>query len=343
MKILITGNLGYVGSVLPTILKKKVKSIVGYDIGYFKDCLVEEFTDFVDEQILGDIRFFDEQILKNIDCVVHLAALSNDPLGEFDPKITQEINHLASVNLAKLSKKNNVKKFIFISTQSIYGISRANEDLDEYTSQKNPVTEYAKTKFEAEKEIMKMNDKNFNVVSLRPATVFGYSPRFRSDIVYNNLLCSAYTESEIIIKSDGTPIRPVLHINDLCDVIIKSIFTKNNNIYGNCFNVGYPGGNFTVNQIAQYAANVVGNCEIIYSKNPSADERTYSISFKRLKKEFHGINLTPNLEIKGKEIINIFKKINFKEKFVNKELTVRLTKLKKLIELKKIDSNLTIF
>ena len=172
-------------------------------------------------QIKKDIRDINEDDLKNINTIIHLSALSNDPLGEFNSKITKEINYEATINLANLAKKNEVKRFIYISSQSMYGISNSTSELDEYDSEKNPVTEYAKTKWQAEIELNKLNDRNFSVVSLRPSTVFGMSPRLRCDIVFNNLVASAYTSGNIEIKSDGSPWRPVIHVRDVCVVLLS--------------------------------------------------------------------------------------------------------------------------
>lgn len=339
MKILVTGNLGYVGTVLISHLKKKNIFTIGYDIGYFKNCNLQKIVDNPNEQIIEDIRKLDEKILRNVDCVIHLAALSNDPLGELDPRITREINYESSINLGILAKKYGVKKFIYISTQSLYGISKVKNDLDEYDSIKNPITEYAKTKYEAEQAILQLNDENFKVVSLRPATVFGYSPRFRSDIVFNNLLSVGYCENRIVIKSDGTPIRPIIHIDDLCKIIFECVISNNLKIMGQCFNVGYPGGNFTVNQLAATVKKIIKNCEIEYSKDPPKDERTYSISFNRLKKNFSNLNLNIDLEKRGLEMLYYFDQIDFAKKFKEKK-TIRLEILKKLIKEKKIDKNL---
>jgi nucleoside-diphosphate-sugar epimerase len=341
MKILVTGNLGYVGTILTNIFIENNYSIIGYDIGYFKDCLISKNYKNPNEQIFSDIRKFDEKILKDIDCVVHLASLSNDPLGQLEPKITREVNYKAAVEIAELSKLNNVSKFIYLSTQSLYGISNTNEDLDEYDSKKNPITEYAISKYKAEKEIIQLNSEKFRTISLRPATVFGFSPRFRSDIVYNNLISSAYLEKQILIKSDGKPIRPVVDIQDLCKIIISIIDNNySGEVFGRCFNVGYPGCNYTVSQLAEFASKVVDGSKIVYSKDPPKDERTYSVSFKRLEQSFKNTNLKVDLEKSGLEMIKHFDKINFEEKFKQKELTVRLEKLKNLISEKKVNKNL---
>jgi len=329
-KILITGNLGYIGSVLTNILIEKKFDVVGLDIGFFKDCLLSEEVE-LKNQIIKDILNVDKSDLKDIEVIIHLAALSNDPLGELNPKLTSKINFEGTVKLAQLAKQFGVRRFVYISTLSIYGISTLSEELDEYNSKKNPITVYAKTKYEAEIELFKMVDKNFEIVSLRPSTVFGASPRLRCDIVFNNLLASAFTTKKIIIKSDGSPWRPVVHVRDLCSAIIAAIQAPKELISGKSFNVGIDNGNYTVKHMANIVKEIMPRSEIIFNKNFLADERTYKISFKRILsdlKEFYKPEWS--LEKGGNELIEFFKKINFsKEDFIGYK-TNRIKKLKNI-------------
>ena len=177
MKILVTGNQGYIGSVLVPIILSSGHEVVGYDIGYFKDCLFEPIkTNF--QQIQKDIRKINRLDLQGIEAIIHLAALSNDPLGELVPGLTEEINYSSTIKTAKLAKEMGVKRFIYSSSQSMYGVSNTDDELDEYSSVKNPVTAYAKTKWDAECELNKLNDENFTVVSFRPSTVLEQVPDF---------------------------------------------------------------------------------------------------------------------------------------------------------------------
>ena len=206
VKILVTGNLGYIGSVLVEKLINNGNLITGLDCGFYKDCDLYEYVK-PQKQIIKDIRLVEKSDLNEIEAIIHLAALSNDPLGELIPGITSEINYTSTIKFAKMAKKEGVKKFIYISSQSMYGISKTSEPLDEDNSQKKPITEYAKTKWSAEIKLRELIDKKFIITFLRPATVFGASPRLRSDIVFNNLLGCAFTSGQIDIKSDGSPIR----------------------------------------------------------------------------------------------------------------------------------------
>ena len=183
-RILVTGNIGYIGSVLTDILYEKNYDVVGLDIGYYKDCLIKKPKHSI-SQIISDIRDITKSDLKNFDSIIHLASLSNDPLGEFNPKLTEDINYKSTVKLASIAKDIGVNRFVFVSTQSLYGISKVNEELDEVVGKKKPLTSYDITKWKSEIDLNKLISDKFCVVSYRPSTVFGSSPRFRSDIVFN--------------------------------------------------------------------------------------------------------------------------------------------------------------
>ena len=280
MKILVTGNLGYVGSILVEELSNRNYNVIGYDSGLFKKCNLTDTPFDPKTQILKDIRKVSADDLKGIDAIIHLAALSNDPLGELSHGITEEINLESSYNLASLAKKVGIKRFVFASSLSMYGVSNLDEELEEDFSEKKPVTSYAKTKWEAECKIKKLVDKNFCVSFFRPSTIFGVSPRLRCDIVYNNLISCAYTTGKIEIKSDGSPWRPVVHIRDVCNALICGIEAPEYLVSGEAFNVGIKNGNFTIKDLADAAKKVIPSCEVIYT-NEHLDFRTYKISFKK--------------------------------------------------------------
>ncbi len=339
MRLLVTGNLGYIGSVLTEILIENEIDFVGYDSGYFEKCLLQEVPNNF-KQIKKDIRDIEISDLSNIDTIIHMSALSNDPLGEFNSKITKEINLDATINLAQLAKKSNVGRFIYISSQSMYGISNSNVELDEYDSEKNPVTEYAKTKWLAEIELKKLSSRKFSVVCLRPSTVFGASPRLRCDIVFNNLIASAYTSGKIEIKSDGSPWRPVVHVRDVCNAIISTILAPVEKVEGQAFNVGIDNGNYTVKKLAEVVNKYVKGSEIKFTNEHLHDPRTYKVSFKKILtelKDFYKPKWT--LEKGAKELIDFFNKIDFTEEKFKGPLTNRLKHLSESINTKEIDFN----
>lgn len=332
-KVLVTGNLGYVGSVLVPELQKCRYEVIGFDIGYFKNCLISKiYKNKKIKQIFKDIRKANLNDFKNIDYVVHLAALSNDPLGELKKKNTYEINFNATVNLAKLAKKLGIKKFIYISTQSIYGVSDDHKEIRE-NGRKNPITAYAKSKYLAEKAIKKLKSKKFHILILRPSTVFGPSPRFRSDIIVNNFIGSAIVEKKINILSDGTPWRPVVHINDLCKIIVRSLKLNILPFNGQAVNVGYKDGNFTVLELAKKISKIFKGIEICHSNKPKLDQRTYKVNFDKLYSIFgKNIITVKNFDKQCTKLKNFLIDNNFNKAKFYSYVTNRILRLKKIFK-----------
>jgi len=331
MRILVTGNNGYIGSVLSKLLLEKGYQVVGLDTNYYSET----------EQVNKDIRNISAEDLKDIDVIIHLAALSNDPLGEFDPKITEEINYQATKSLANLAEQAGVKRFIYASSQSIYGISEIDEELDEDNSKKDPLTAYAKTKWNAERELKKLGSDNFTVVCFRPSTVFGPSSNFRADIVFNNLVACTYTTGKIEIKSDGSPWRPVVHIKDVCKAFIAGLEAPKELIANQSFNVGIKNGNYTVKELAQAAQKAVPKSSLVFTGEHGVDARTYKVCFNKILtvlKDYY----KPEWDLTkgGKELVEFFDKIKFTEEMFRGRECNRLAQLKYLVENQKIDENL---
>jgi len=342
MKILVTGNQGYIGSVLVPMLQQKGHEVTGYDIGYYKDCLLYDDQVIV-KQINKDIRDVSISDLENIDAIIHLAALSNDPLGELVPGLTEEINLGGTLLLAELAKKAGVKRFVYSSSQSMYGISTFEGELDEYNSEKNPITSYAITKWDAELALNKLQSEDFIVTSFRPSTVFGASPRLRCDIVFNNLVACAYTTGKIEIKSDGTPNRPVVHVKDVCNSYIAGLTAPKELVAGRAFNVGIPNGNFTVRQLAEAAQRAVPGSELTFTGEHGNDARTYRVSFDRILTELKGYYEPEwDLDKGGKELVDLFKKVDFKEQDFRGKKTTRLAQLSYLQELGHVNNKMRI-
>lgn len=342
MKVLVTGNLGYIGSVLVPTLKNEGHEVIGYDIGYYKDCILYEDNIRI-KQINKDIRDVCADDLIGIDAIIHLAALSNDPLGELSPGLTEEINLMGTLKIAELAKKTGVKRFIYSSSQSMYGISTFQGELDEYDSEKNPITAYAITKWDAEIALNKLQTNDFIVTSFRPSTVFGASPRLRCDIVFNNLVACAYTTGKIEIKSDGTPNRPVVHIKDVCSAYMAGLNAPTELVAGRAFNVGIPNGNFTVRQLAEAAQRAVPGSELTFTGEHGNDSRTYRVSFHRILTELSDYFKPEwDLDRGGKELVDLFKKINFKEEDFRGKKTTRLAQLSYLQQSNKVDSKMRI-
>jgi nucleoside-diphosphate-sugar epimerase len=338
MKIMVTGDRGYIGAVLVSMLKEKGHEVIGYDSGYFLDNLLEYYDeDYF--KITKDIRDVAKEDLNGAEAIIHLAGLSNDPLGEFSPSLTEEINYKGTMRLAELAQKAGISRFVYASSQSMYGISDTSDELDEDDSEKNPVTAYAIAKWNAEQELHKMTSDDFVVTSLRPSTVFGASPRLRCDIVFNNLVACAYTTGKIEIMSDGTPWRPVVHIKDVCSAFIAGLEAPAEIVSRRAFNIGILNGNFTVRDIAEAAQSSVPGSELIFT-GEHTDPRTYKVSFNRILTELKDYyNPEWNLEMGGKDLVKMFDRIGFTENQFRGKDTIRLQQLTYLKEKKEIDES----
>ena len=339
MKLIVTGDQGYIGSILAPMLIKNGYEVVGLDSGFFSDNILENYDNDY-PKITKDLRDISIEDLSNIDGIIHLAGLSNDPLGEFSPQLTKDINHLGTLRLANLAKIAGVSRFVYASSQSMYGVSDIANELDEDNSQKNPVSEYAIAKWAAEQELHSLASKDFIVTSFRPSTVFGASPRLRCDIVFNNLVACAYTTGKIEIMSDGSPWRPIVHIKDVCSAFIAGIEAPASIISGRAFNVGVLNGNFTVKDIAEAAQRAVPGSELIFTGEHS-DPRTYRVSFKRILTELKDYYKPEwNLDRGGRELVDLFDRCGFSEEQFRGRATIRLKQLMYLHHSKSLDDSL---
>lgn len=307
MTILVTGNLGYIGTNTTEYLRNLAFEVIGLDNGFYRNCNISSIKYDI-KTINKDIRDTEISDFSNVDTVVHLAALSNDPVGEIDKSLTLDINYNGAVRVAELAKNSNVQRFVFVSTQSIYGLSVENIELDEDNSIKNPQTAYASSKWLAEQEILSMANETFTTTALRPSTVFGWGPRLRSDIVFNNLLLSGLKHKKINVHSDGTPWRPVVHISDLVRAIEICIKITPEKISGKAFNIGLLGGNFTVKQIAEAAKDCIGRIPISYNTENILDSRSYQVSFRKAQDELN-FRANTNLKSGGTELVTESKKL----------------------------------
>jgi nucleoside-diphosphate-sugar epimerase len=339
LKVLVTGSKGYIGTVLTKTLLNKGYDVIGLDSGYFKNNVLGKL-DEVYHYIEKDVRDININDLNGVESIIHLAGLSNDPLGEFSPSLTEDINFKATKKLAVLAKKAGVSRFVYASSQSMYGISKLDVELDEDNSAKKPITAYAKAKWNGEKFILKLNSSDFSVVCFRPSTVFGASSRLRCDVVFNNLVACAFTTGKIEIKSDGSPWRPVVHVRDVCAAFISGIEAPNSLISGESFNVGIKDGNYTVRQLAEAAQKAVPNSVLTFT-NEHTDPRTYKVSFKKILTRLSSY-YQPEWDLKrgGKELVDFFNETNFTEKDFRSKSTIRLEQLQYLNNNEYFDNSL---
>ena len=323
------------------MLEEKSHEVVGYDIDYYQGTDLYP-TKRTYKQITKDLRHVSLGDVKDMDAVIHLAGLSNDPLGELNPTLTEDINYQAAIKLAELAKEAGVKRFIYSSSQSMYGISQSDGELDEDNSEKNPLTAYAKTKWKAELNLKEMGDSKFIVSCFRPSTVFGASPRLRCDIVFNNLVACAYTTGKIEIKSDGTPWRPVVHVRDVSSAFIAGLEAPEAIVANKSFNVGIPNGNFTVKDLAEAAQKVVPGSTLSFTGEHGSDARTYKVGFRRILTELKDY-FKPEWDLirGGRELIELFQKVHFTEEQFRGPSCIRLMKLNQMIQSNVLDKNLT--
>ena len=342
MRVLVTGNLGYIGTVLAQRLIRMGHEVQGLDIGYFADCIVGDRP--ADPPTWNvDIRDVESKHLDGIDAVVHLAGLSNDPLGALNESLTDAINRDGTLRLLDVARNAGVGRFVYASSQSMYGVAATDAELDEDDSVKNPVTAYARTKWEAEIVIREASSPSFTTVAFRPSTVFGLSPRQRCDIVFNNFVARAFTSGEVLILSDGTPWRPVIHVQDVCSAFEAGLFADPEIVSGRAFNVGIKDGNYTVRDLADAAARSVPGARVVTAASPSTDERTYRVSFASILKE-----LTPlyspawDLNKGGKELVDGWTKAGLTSEQAFGPTCIRLERLRELQDQGQLDGDLRV-
>ena len=344
MKILVTGNTGYIGPVLGEKLRQSYNNLklIGFDIGFFAHCLtgVSASPDLnYDIQHYGDIRKIDENIFHDVDIVIHLAAISNDPMGNNFASVTEEINSKASENVAEIAKKSGVKKFIFASSCSMYGT--ADSGAKKESDSLNPLTEYAKSKVYMEKVIEKLSDNNFQGTCLRYSTACGMTPRLRLDLVLNDFVASALTTGRIEILSDGSPWRPLIDVKDMVKAIQWAV-ERGNNQGGNfvAVNVGRNEWNYQVSDVANKVSQRIPNIKIDVNTKAAPDKRSYRVDFSLY--ESLAPNHLPQVDLDQSidELADGLKRMNFKNQNFRTSEMMRLKVLQNLQDKKLLDKNL---
>ena len=284
MRVLLTGHQGYLGTVMAPVLAAAGHEVTGLDSGLFARCVLGSL-DVPDAPTLAlDLRDVTVGQLTGFDAVVHLAALSNDPLGSLAPEITYDINHHASTRLARLAKDAGVGRFVYASTCSVYG-AQSGDELVEEDAPLKPVTPYAESKVRVEDDIAALADADFVPVSMRNATAFGFSPRLRADIVLNNLVGHAFLSNTIRVLSDGTPWRPLVHAEDIAQAVVTALAAPAEVVRARAYNVGTERNNRTVAEIAQAVAGAVPGAELLITGETGNDPRSYRVDFSRARKE----------------------------------------------------------
>ena len=334
MRIFVTGTTGYLGSLLAVQLMQSGHEVVGLDTGFYKEGVLYRHGPFAPFTLVKDLRNLEAADLRACDAVVHLAELSNDPIGQLAPKITYDINHAGSVRLAQLARQAGVGRFVYMSSCSVYGVADKNYVDEE--SPVNPQTTYAICKTLVERDIKPMAGENFSPTFLRNATAYGASPHMRFDIVLNNLAGLAWTTGEIRMTSDGTPWRPLVHALDICRAIVAVLDAPREAVHNEVFNVGDTEHNYRVSEIAEIVAETFSGCRLSFGP-PSADNRSYRVSFDKIRKHLPRFQCAWDARRGAQQLYALFKQIDKPPEIFQHRTFTRLKQLEYLRRTQQID------
>lgn len=335
-RILVTGSDGYIGSVLVPHLRDCGFDVVGWDTGWFSSCTLGSPPDYT--SLRRDIRDASGGDLTGVDAIVHLAALSNDPVGSLNSKWTEEINTEGSFRLARLARDCGVRRFVFSSSCIMYGAAETME-VDE-TSPLDPRTDYARSKVEAEALIGSLADDRFSPVFLRNGTVYGYSPRMRLDTVLNNFVTAAMVDGAVVVRSDGKPWRPVVHINDLVRSIAHVLESPLELIHNEAFNNGSDQLNIRIGDLAHVVADVVPGTTVEICAEADADQRTYRASFAKFATTFPDFSFQFSPAAGARQLYDALRRVGFSRADIEADRFVRLRWLERLLSSGRLDGRL---
>ena len=337
MRVLVTGNTGYIGTKLVPMLLAEGHDVVGLDSDLFEQCT---FVGTIPEipHMRKDVRDVEPEDVEGFDAIIHLAALSNDPLGDYQPELTEEINEKASVRLAQLGKQAGVERFLFASSCSNYGLSGDNFLTE--TASFNPVTPYGASKVGVELALQQLADDSFSPTYLRASTAYGVSPRLRFDIVLNNLTAWAFTTGRVHLKSDGTPWRPIVHVEDICRAYIAALEAPRELIHNEAFNVGSTTENYQIRELAEIVEEIVPGCQVDYAEDAGPDKRCYRVDCNKIARQLHGFKPQWTARRGAIELYETYKEVGLTLEEFEGEKFMRIAHIKKLISDGKLDTSL---
>lgn len=337
MRVLVTGTDGYIGTMLVPALLERGHDVVGVDTGFYRSGWLFNGARQLAPTLNKDIREISAEDLAGFEAVVHMAELSNDPLGQLNPEITFKINHQGSVRLAQLAKAAGIPRFVYMSSCSVYGVGEPGETKTE-ASEPKPQTAYAECKVRVERDVLPMADDDFSPVFLRNATAYGPSPRMRFDIVLNNLSGLAWVTKEIKMTSDGSPWRPLVHILDIAQAIGCCLEAPREAIHGQIFNVGTTSENYQVRDIANIVGEVFPGCQVSFGRS-DGDNRSYKVSFDKIQAQLPGFSPKYTARMGAEQLLEVFERVGMaREIFEGREYT-RLKQLQYLIQQRWIDED----
>ncbi|MEW1866654.1 SDR family oxidoreductase [Streptomyces caelestis] len=337
MRVLLTGHQGYLGTVMAPVLAAAGHEVVGLDSGLFAGCVLGPApADPPGHRV--DLRDVTAEHVAGVDAVIHLAALSNDPLGSLAPELTYDINHHASVRLAELARDAGVQRFLYASTCSVYGAAGGDELVGE-DAPLRPVTPYAESKVRVEDDLHALADGDFSPVYLRNATAFGFSPRLRADIVLNNLVGHALLTGEVLVLSDGTPWRPLVHAADIARAFAAALTAPRDAVHDRAFNIGSETNNVTVAEIAGQVAEAVPGSEVVITGETGADPRSYRVDFSRFRAAVPGFDCAWTVKRGALELADAYREHGLTREDFERRFT-RLAVLRAASDAKDVDDTL---
>ena len=338
MKILLTGHHGYIGSICAPLMAAAGHDVVGLDTGYYRGCDLASAGGASIPEITADIRDVGPTDLEGFDAVAHFAALSNDPIGDFSPELTREINFEATVSLARAAREAGVRRFVFSSSCSMYGAS-SDEAVDESAPLK-PLSAYAESKVRSEEALAELAGPDFAPVFMRNATAYGVSPRLRVDLVLNNLVGWAHTSGKVKIMSDGTPWRPLIHVEDISRAALAALEAPEDVVRGEAFNVGRDSENYQVRQLGDIVSDVVPGSQVEYAGTGDPDPRSYRVSFAKLEAAFPTLELTWTARAGAEELAAAYRAADLQLDEFQSDRFTRLKRLRLLLDRGELDDTL---